>query len=204
MTDIGLRGYFSVLVCLSALLGCSAGTRVPEDSFYRLEVGAPESVREKAALDGVLLVEVVAAAPIYRDRSFLFSDNASPQRLQRHHYRHWVDSPPNLLEHGLAKYLSAARMATLVVTPDERIDHRYRLRLSLERFEHIRDQGNGAVVIEAKQMLTKRDVKLPLQHDRLTAKSIVQGSDFPAVVAAYRNCVESLYAQVQSALVQSE
>ena len=204
MTDSGLKGFVSVLICLSALLGCSAGTRVPEDSFYRLDAGVPQSGDDRATLDGVLLVKVDAAAPIYRDRSFLFSDAAAPQRLQRHHYRHWVDSPPNLLEQGLAKYLSAARTAALVVTPDERVDHSYLLRLSLERFEHVRDHGNGAVIVEVKQVLSRRDVKLPLRHDRLRVEAAVQGDDFLDVVAAYQRCVESLYAQVQSALAQSE
>lgn len=190
-----------MLVCVSTLLGCVAGTRVPEDSFYRLDIGLPNQVTEKPVLDGVLLVEVVAAAPIYRDRSFLYSDNREPARLRRRHYLHWIDSPPHLLEQGLAKYLSSAGVAALVVTPEERVERLYRLMLSLERFEHVRDQASGAVVVEAKLMLSMRGIERPLRHKRLKAEAVVQQSDFAGVVASYQRCVESLYAQVQSTLV---
>jgi ABC-type uncharacterized transport system auxiliary subunit len=204
VTDLRLKRFALLLVGVSTLLGCVAGTRVPEDSFYRLDIGLPNQALEKPVLEGVLLVEVVAAAPIYRDRSFLYSDNTATARLRRHHYLHWIDSPPHLLEQGLEKYLSNAGVAALVVTPEERIDQSYRLLLSLERFEHVRDQASGTVVVEAKLMLSKRGIERPLRHKRIKAEAVVQRSDFASVVASYQRCVESLFAQVQATLVGSD
>lgn len=168
---------------------------MPEESFYRLDAGAPAVVQAIPEFDGVLSVQFVAAAPLYRDRAMLYTEPSAPARLQRYHYHYWIDTPPLLLQRGLADYLRSAGLASRVVTPDEGVDAERRLRVVLERFEHERGPHGGRVNVMWTLTLSERPSGRLVQQERLQAAAEVRGDEFSAVADAYARAVTDLYAR---------
>ena len=182
------------------LSACAGGARVPEDNFYRFEIAAPVTRMQAPALEGILSVQVGAAAPVYRDRAFLYSEAQAPERLQRYHYHYWTDTPPRLLQRSLADYLRAAGVATAVVLPEDAIDERYRLRVDIERFEHLRDRDGGEVSVGVSLTLSERGTGTLLLQERLHAEAAVQGDDHADLAAAYQRATQDVYARILSRL----
>jgi ABC-type uncharacterized transport system auxiliary subunit len=187
----------AVAVLLSA---CAGGARVPDDTFYRLDIAAPAARLAAPALADALSVQAGAAAPVYRDRAFLYSEAQSPGRLQRYHYHYWTDTPPRLLQGALADYLRAAGVAVSVVVPEDGIDARYRLRLDIERFEHVRGRDGGTVVVAARLILSARGGGALLLQERFQSEVAVQGGEHTDLAAAYRRATQDLFANIVTAL----
>lgn len=185
-----------VLSCvfgMLALSACGGNARVPDDNFYRLMIMSPQPA-ERAVLAGTLQVNVDAAAPIYRDRSLLYSDDARANRLQRYHYHHWIDSPPRLLQYNLVQYLRAAGVADQVVATGNRRAAEYQLHVELERFEHVR--GLNKVELQVRFVLTSGSASEQLFNREIQLEKPVSGRDVTAVVAAYEAAVSELYAEI--------
>jgi len=195
--SVSTRCVAGLIVCL-LLGGCAGGSRIPEDSFYRLEQAAPTARLAAPVLDGILMVQGGAAAPIYRDRALLYSEPGEPARLQRYHYQSWIDSPPQLLQRSLADYLRASGVAPAVVTPEDAIDARYRLRVDVERFEQVRGDSGSRVVVGLNMTLTERTSGKLLVQEQLRTDSAVQGDDFTAMAAAYERALDELYTRILS------
>lgn len=196
----GLRiRWYAVLLPALLSVGCGGVARVPEDSFYRLTVAAPATRATTPALADGLVVQGGAAAPLYRDRAFLYSDPGAPARLQRYHYHYWTDSPPQLVQRGLADYLRAAGVAAPVLLPEDGAAARNRLRVDIERFEHVRGADNGRAEVALRITLTARDRGVLLQES-LHAEAPVAGADFTAVAAAYEQALTELYGRIAGRL----
>jgi uncharacterized lipoprotein YmbA len=74
-----------LLLTSSVLLAaCSAAPPVPTNSFYRLDIAAPEKRLAAPLLSGTLSVQVGAAIPLYRDRALLHGDTDTVTTLQRY------------------------------------------------------------------------------------------------------------------------
>ncbi len=178
-----------VLAGLFMLAGCSSAPPIPTNSFYRLDIGAPEERLKSPALNGILSVQVGASIPLYRDRALLHSEAGSEATLQRYHYHYWVDTPPHLLQIELADYLRDAGIATVVVMPEDGVDEAYRLRLDIDRFEHLRGPNGGTVRVGLRVFLIERSSGKLMLQDRLEAEAVVQGDDYPQLAAGYQHAV---------------
>lgn len=190
-----------VMLLVAALLGgCGTTARVPEDNFYRLDIATPAARLDAPVLTGVLSVQAGAAAPVYRDRAFLYSEARTPGRLQRYHYHYWTDTPPRLLQRALADHLRAAGVADTVVMPEDGIDARYRLRLDIERFEHVRGHDSGVVAVAARLNLSESGSGTLLLQERIEAEAAVQGGEHVDLAAAYRRATQELYARIVATL----
>lgn len=190
---------FAALLIAALLSGCGTAARVPEDSFYRLDIAAPAGQAAIPPLSGALVVQGSASAPLYRDRALLYSESAAPARVQRYHYHYWADSPPQFVQRGLADYLRAAGVATAVLLPQDGADARYRLRADIERFEHVRGAGNGRVDVALRVTLSARERGV-LWQETLQAEAPVAGAEFTAVAAAYERALTDLYARIAERL----
>jgi len=198
-----IRGVISLVACL--MLGaCMGGARIPEDNFYRLENVAPINALTAPVLKGILMVQGGTAAPVYRDRALLYSEPGSPERLQRYHYQYWIDSPPQLLQSGLADYLRTAGVARQVVLPQDSVDADFRLRVDIERFEHIRGQSSsrngGQVAVALRVTLIERATGKLLMQAQLQTDAAVQGGEFSAVAIAYQQAMTELYGRILAQL----
>lgn len=196
MTESACIRWFAMLAIGLLLGGCAGTSRIPEDSFYRLDIAAPGTPLPAPALAGVLVVQGGAAAPVYRDRALLYSEAETPARLQRYHYHYWTDTPPQLVQRSLVDYLRAAGIASNVVRPEEGVDARYRLRVDIERFEHVRGPNNGKVDVTLRLVLSERDSGAVLMQDSVSADAVVANSDFTAVAAASERALADVYGQI--------
>ncbi|HEY9199700.1 MAG TPA: ABC-type transport auxiliary lipoprotein family protein [Gammaproteobacteria bacterium] len=199
MIEVLRRYAYAVVLPALLLAGCGGVARVPEDSFYRLNVATPATRAAAPALADGLVVQGGAAAPLYRDRAFLYSEPNARARLQRYHYHYWTDSPPQLVQRGLADYLRAAGVAAPVLLPEDGTAARNRLRVDIERFEHVRGAGNGQAEVALRITLTARDRGVLLQES-LHAEAPVAGADFTAVAAAYEQVLAELYGRIAGRL----
>lgn len=185
------------LVVLSAglilLAGCSSAPPIPANSFYRLDIAAPEIRLEKPVLNGILSVQVGAAMPVYRDRALLHSEAGAETSLQRYHYHYWIDTPPHLLQIELADYLRDAGVSAVVVMPEDSVNEVYRLRLDIDRFEQLRGPNGGAVSVGLRVLLTERSTGKLILQDRLVAQAVVRGDDFAQLAAGYQQAVTTVY-----------
>lgn len=188
-----------LLLCALLLAGCGGMARVPEDSFYRLDVMAGAQHPPVPALEGGLVVQGNAAAPLYRDRALLYSEAAAPARVQRYHYHYWADSPPRMVQRGLADYLRAAGVAQPVLSPEDGHAAPHRLRVDIERFEHLRGPDNGHVEVALRVNLETRG-RGPLFQDVMHTTAPVSGSEFSAVVDAYKDALGELYRRIAQRL----
>lgn len=182
--------------CLVLLAGCGSAPPIPSNSFYRLDIAAPATSLEAPLLNGILSVHVGAAIPLYRDRALLHSEPGAEGTLQRYHYHYWIDTPPHLLQVGLADYLRSLRVAPMVVMPEDGVDEQYRLRLDIDRFEHQRGSGGGLVSVGVRVLLTERASGRLLLQERLQAEAAVQGDDFTRLAAGYQQATTELYGHV--------
>ena len=182
--------------CLVVLAGCGSAPPIPSDSFYRLDIAAPATQLEAPMLKGILSVQVGSAIPLYRDRALLHSEPGAEGTLQRYHYHYWVDTPPHLLQIGLADYLRSLGVAPVVVMPEDGVDEQYRLRLDIDRFEHQRGPGGGLASVGVRVLLTERASGRLLLQERLRADASVQGDDFTRLAAGYQQATTDLYGQI--------
>ena len=188
-----------LLVSALLLAGCGGVARVPEDSFYRLDVTAVAQQSPVAALQGGLVVQANVAAPLYRDRALLYSEAAAPARVQRYHYHYWADSPPRMVQRGLADHLRAAGISQPVSSPEDGHAALHRLRVDIERFEHVRGPGNGHAEVALRVNLETRG-RGPLFQEVMHATAPVTGAEFPAVVDAYEDALGQLYRRIAQRL----
>lgn len=201
MTDCIRKG--TALLAALLLTACGSVARVPEDSFYRIAGAAPAAQTVARPLQGGLIVQGGATAPLYRDRALLFSAAGSAERVQRYHYHYWADSPPRMVQRGLADHLRAARAAAPVLMTEDGQDARYRLRVDIERFEHVRGAGNGRVEVALRLTLADRMQGVRLQ-DVLHTSVPVEAGDFAAVVAAYEQALTDLYRKITQRLAAQD
>lgn len=111
-----------VLALLVALLaGCAGGPRAPEPAFYRLGELPQGPVLQAPWVEGVVLVRPLAAEGLLRERAVVYQAEDSGVTLQQHHYHHWSDTPPRLLQQRLVEFLRA-RGAAVLVTSDPTVE----------------------------------------------------------------------------------
>lgn len=196
MTKSVITRQMVLLATLLLLTGCSSAPPIPTNSFYRLDIAAPEVRLDSPVLKDTLSVQVGAAMPLYRDRALLHSEAGAETSLQRYHYHYWIDTPPHLLQIELADYLRDAGVAAVVVMPEDSVNEVYRLRLDIDRFEHLRGANGGKVSVGLRVLLTERSAGRLLLQDRLVAEAVVQGEDFARLTAGYQQAVTELFERV--------
>jgi ABC-type uncharacterized transport system auxiliary subunit len=98
------------------------------------------------ALAGTLEVERFVADGVTASRPLVYSESGQDHILQEYHYHFWVEPPPVMLRDELAAYLRAARVATIVVTPDVRAAADYVVGGRIKRLERVVGAQPAAVV----------------------------------------------------------
>ena len=184
-----------VLACL--LAGCAATVSVPEDHYYRLSTLSAGSSSGQPPLAGVLRVERVEAVALLRDRALLYSNAASPQLLQRHHYHFWVGSPPVLVRDQLVQYLRDSGIATLVAADHLRQETDIHLRLELRDFSRrLQDDGTATVVVALGVVAHPAGRASTLLVQRYEREVMAANGGPAAAVAAFDVALAEIYAEL--------
>ena len=188
-----MRTFAWLLLVVSLMTAC-AQPQVPEDRFYRLDLGAPEKTLGKPRLDGTLEIERFVADGLTAGRSIVYSDSARPHQVQAYHYHYWIEPPIILLRDELVAYLRAAGVAGKVVTPELRTDPEYVLTGRINRLEQAIGSPPGAVVdLELSLRRAADATVLLLRTYRVEAKA--NTATVPAAVTAINGVLKQIFAQ---------
>lgn len=132
------KGLVQVLVVASVVtLAACAQPVLPKDQYYRLQVKAPQVVRDKAMFEGTIEVDRFLADGLTAGRPIVYSEAGSEHRLLEYNYHFWTEPPVVMLRNQLIDYLRAARVADMVVSPELRTRPDYRLTAKIKRLEKV-------------------------------------------------------------------
>lgn len=138
------KASWALLMLLHPALGACAQPEVPQDTFYRLEVGIPEMALSTPRLQGTLEIERLSADGLTAGRPIVYSRSDRPRELQEYHYHFWTEPPPVMLRDQLVTYLRGAKVASAVVTPETRVAAEYALTGKIKRLERVIGATPGA------------------------------------------------------------
>ncbi len=99
----------TLLFIVYSLAGCSIGTQIPADHFYRLPVPQLSAV-DSPVMDR-LVFKPVKVSGLLHDRAMLFVEQSRPLELQRHHYHFWAEAPAELIHNALFQALDKSGLA---------------------------------------------------------------------------------------------
>ncbi|OGI53625.1 MAG: hypothetical protein A3E57_01495 [Candidatus Muproteobacteria bacterium RIFCSPHIGHO2_12_FULL_60_33] len=135
--------------------GCTAPP-LPEDHFYRLELGAPAAIQGQLRIDGALTVQRIRMGGMYGKRPLLYSTAHAPTELRQYHYHYWVDNPARLIQEQLSMYLRGANIARGVAMPVAGATADYQVDGTVHRFEQQLDASGARVIVEIELVLSKK------------------------------------------------
>ncbi|MHC8510409.1 MAG: ABC-type transport auxiliary lipoprotein family protein [Rhodospirillales bacterium] len=198
-------------VCALAALGpaaCAGGGQAPQDSYYRVDAGAPPGVLNGGALgggslNGVLAVERFAAEGLTAGRAIVYVDPKTPNQMKQYFYHHWSEPPNVMLRDELVRYLRAANAAETIVTPEIRVEPGYALsgRIhALERRLGDSDTAPDTAVVELEFALAQPATGRLLLNKTYKAEVPAAGGTLDDSVAAFNEGLSDIFARLAADL----
>ena len=178
-----------VVVLLGA---CVSPSSVPRDHYYRLPEVNPPNTRAHSVTDRLGITRI-AADGLHSERTILFLDQRQPFELQRYHYHHWTQAPPDLIREHLLHYLRTARVADRVVRykPGDSVDGI--IYGKLIRFERIIDGKDVKVNVSMELGLRTNDNVGHEWEQEYSATVTTQGQTMHDTVLAFGTALEQIY-----------
>lgn len=182
---------------LSAVLllnGCVTQPAVPQDYFYRLPDLQPPESGVKKSFSGLLLVEELQAEGVYRERPLLYVNSQRPLEVLQYHYRHWAQTPTQLIQDSLVEYLRRAHIATRVERNSIGNNPEIVISGRLEKFEQF-VQPTGAIAVVAMEVEYRTKTPQGLRTQIKVYENKVK-ADGPAIhdsVIAFGNALQHIY-----------
>ncbi len=181
------------IVAAWALAACSQPP-LPEDHFYRLDMGAPARIQAEPSLSGTLEIEPFVADGLTAQRPIVYSDEDRPGEVKAYHYHFWTDPPTVMLRDALVDYLRAAGLAGMVVTPEVRVEPDYVLSGRIKRLERVLGNPSRVVVeLELRLRGTADDRLLLLKT--YGVKSEAREDNIAAAIDAFNRALIEIYAK---------
>lgn len=156
-----MRKLAPTLLLIFGLAGC-ASAPLPEDHYYRLDLGTTVAAPAIAPLAASINVARINMTGIYGERPLLYSSAQAPTELRQYHYHYWADSPARLIQELLAGYLRAAHIAREVTAGSSGAASDYQLSGTVQRFEQRIDGATARayVVLELTVQRTRDGQRL--------------------------------------------
>jgi ABC-type uncharacterized transport system auxiliary subunit len=190
------KATWSLIVLLVAVLGACAQPPVPQDTFYRLEVGVPENALSAPRLQGTLEVERLSADGLTAGRPIVYSRSDRPRELKEYHYHFWTEPPPVMLRDQLVAYLRGANVASAVVTPELRVAVNYALTGKIKRLERVIgvSPGSAKAVVELELGVRQTAGERLLFLDTYRVETEAAGDTVGAAVDAINEGLKRVFA----------
>lgn len=190
--NLHVAGFLAAAALL--LNGCVNQPAVPEDYFYRLPELQPGKPRDSTLFNGLLLVDEFQAEGVYRERPILYVDSKRPLEVLQYHYRHWIQTPSQLIQDNLVEYLRGANIATRVERYSSGKSGEMLIGGRLQKFEQ-RVQSNGATAVVAIEIVFRR--KTPQgtikQIRNYEDKVMAEGPTMHDSVVAFGKAMQHIY-----------
>jgi ABC-type uncharacterized transport system auxiliary subunit len=183
-----------LLVAMVLLNGCVSQETVPQDYFYRLPDMRPSAPHGAKLFNGVLLVGELQAEGVYRERPILYVNSKRPLEVVQYHYRHWMQTPSQLIQDGLVEYLRRANIATKVerYTGDSNGDMLIRGRL--RKFEQLVQPNGAAAVVAIEVEFRQKTSHGENRQTRVYEKKVMaEGPTIHDSVVAFGKAVGNIY-----------
>ncbi|MCH8214422.1 MAG: membrane integrity-associated transporter subunit PqiC [Proteobacteria bacterium] len=188
------RSLYAMIFLVAPVLAACAQPPLPKDHFYRLSVGAPENPLTEPRFKGTLEIGRFIADGLTSGRPVVYSKADRPHELLEYYYHFWTEPPPTMLRDQLVDYLRAAKVTTMVVTPEMRVEPDYVLAGRIKRLEKINGSPPGAVVeLELALRRTADNELLFLGTYGVEAKA--GAHTVAAAVAAFNDALTEIYAK---------
>jgi len=202
-----MRAVLTTLLIAPLLAGClGSAPPVPRDHYYRLLVAMPAESTE-TLLPGVMIVELLQADGLLRERPLLYSTTGGAYELQQHNYHYWNDVPARMLQDQMVSYLRHSGAAALVVTPDTRVRADYRVSGKAKRFERLVGDGAPKVAVEIELTLQRLSDDALLVVDTYSAEEAAGddsvGASIEALNAATARVFDAFLSDVRAASTRS-
>jgi ABC-type uncharacterized transport system auxiliary subunit len=142
----------NLIVLLSLLLtGCGTVAPIPEDVFLRLQLTTAPVLAETPWGAEEVRVTPLVASGVHKERALVYTSDHGSSLHQANHLL-WIDHPEHMLQHEIARYLRAAKIAPQVLT-----EHSTHTRLvvsgRLLRFEQVTQDGLPSMSVEIELMV---------------------------------------------------
>ncbi len=185
-------------------------TPAPSDQFYRLAPTAPTAPETAAVagharplLEGTLSVDRISGDALQQRRPLVFTSHQQPHVLMQHRYHYWSDVPTVGIQKQLASFLRSARVADVVVTPEQRVRIDYQVTGHIERLERVLGEGRPEAVVELELALAApRDSRL-LWTGRYRAEREAESTSVADGVAAINAALGEIFARFAEDLARS-
>ena len=179
-----------LLAVVMVLGGCPGGP-APQNHYYRLDLPDSKPRFDLPPLNGTLLVTRPWADALTSERNLLYRQNSGPSRLRRHTRHRWVDSPTQMLQQEIARYLRGTRIADRVVTPELRTNVDYLLSCRIVNLERVLD-GSPRVLMELELGITRMRDRHPLVHQTYRQEQEANDNGVDASIFAYNQALTTI------------
>lgn len=179
-----------LLLVLLTLSGCGSMSQVPQDRYYRLSV---QPTGSRSLVEGSVVVSRFQSDGLYADRALIYSEDSRHSVLQQYNYHFWTESPQTLLQTSLIDWLQQTNAAKWVLGRREgRAD--LVIAPAIHRFEHLRS-SDDSVIVEIAFTVRASGRKQPVLVKKYSAMVAVDGSGMGAVVVAFGQGVDQVFAE---------
>lgn len=190
------RWLAAVFPLLAGLLlsGClGSAPPLPRDHYYRLLVTGPAANRGAPPFSGVMMVDLLQADGLLRERPLLYSATGASHEVQQHDYHYWTDAPPRMLQDQMVAYLRRAHIARQVVTPEMRIRADYQISGKVKRMERLLGGGPPRVFVEMELSLVRLGDDALLMVDSFGDEEAVSDGSVESAVVAINRATERIF-----------
>ena len=183
---------FSSVLLLGS--GCIGQNAVPQDYFYRLPTIHPKSPLHSTLINGAVAVDQFDADGVYRERPLLYVDAQRPLEVMQYHYRHWIQTPSQLVQESVVDYLREANIADSV----ERFSRGGRKDLlikgRLQKFERLVQADRYFAVVEMEMQFRKKTPQGTIEHiEKYKSQVSAHGPTIHDSVAAFGEALQEIY-----------
>lgn len=190
-----------ILVVAALCAGCMAQPAVPQDYYYRLpevHLGKPG---DRKIIHGALAVDLFQADGIYRERPILYIEEQRPLEVMQYHYRHWIQTPSQLIQDNLVDYLRLAKVADHVERYSGGAVPKVIVKGRLERFERLLQQDSSVAMVQMEIELRKTNRGDTVKRRKTyQSRVIAKGPTIHDSVLAFGEALEQIYTNLLSDL----
>ena len=183
------------------LTGCMGATAVPEDHYYRLPpITATESFKQPIFENGISVAEF-ALQGLPDSRSILYIKPEHPHEINTYYYRHWVDTPTELVQSGFVEYLRSTGVTPRVEAMSGHDPaFAYMISGNLQRFERELTKKHPVIIVAMEIIFT--DKKSTQKSFQKIYQAEIPADDFTmdATVASFAKALGKIYRDFTSDL----
>ncbi|MBF0093467.1 MAG: membrane integrity-associated transporter subunit PqiC [Alphaproteobacteria bacterium] len=181
------------LALVLGLAACAPASSVPPESFYRIDVPAPQEAAARR-LPGVVEVAPLDADGVIGERAIVHTDDSGV--LLKYSYHSWIETPAEMLHKELVNYLRRRGVAEQVAGPELRLVPTHRVQGALRRLEQVtRPDGSALAVVDMELALIRgRDPK-PLILKTYHAERAARDPSVLEATRAIREAVAEVFSR---------